>query len=607
MAETWADKIAEFLERRGIRHAFGVIGAGNAGLFDAIGRRGFTQIVCTHHEQAATMAMQTYYRASGQIAAVLLTTGGGSTNGVTGVTGAWMDSIPGLVIAGNENSRFAHADNPLRVWGVQGYDSVAMVAKVTKYAKRVGRAEDTVLELETACDIALSGRPGPVWIEIPLDLQAAPHDPATAAVYTPPPPRQISAEVRQAAALALEKLRTAKRPILWLGHGVRLAGAADRAQAFVEALGVPVLLSWAGIDVLDSNHPLAYGRAGVYGHRAGNFVLQNADLVVAIGTRLAVPQIGYVLDELVRDGTFVVVDADAAETVKHGAKVSLPVVADAGDFIDALMEAQAAAPLGPPSDWIARCDDYRARYPWLGPEHADQPPFLNSYGVVDRLIGHLKPDQVITTDVGTAFLSAQQMLKLKPGQRLMCSTGLGEMGWGLPAAVGASFARAEDGHGGEVLCLNCDGGIMMNLQELQTVAHHHLPIKIIIFNNDGYLSLRHTQNNLYKGRKFGVDPASGLSCPDFRKVAAAFDIPYLAVRDWADFDAAIPAMQAADGPVICEVFTHPEQLFVPKLSLAPRPDGSIVSPPIEDLSPLLPRQELIDNMIVGAHPKSLEL
>lgn len=596
-----SDLIAEFFELQDMRHVFGIIGAGNAHLFDSIGSRDATEIVCVHHEQAATMAVQTYYRTSGRITAALLTTGGGSTNGFTGVVSAWMDSIPCLIVSGNENSRFTHADNPLRIWGVQGYDSIAAVEKVTKYAARVTDPLRVIYELEKAYHIAGHGKPGPVWLDIPMDIQSSLVDPDQVAHFVPEPepPADLAGVAAEVAAL----LRKAERPVLWLGNGIRLAGAGDRATAFVDRLGVPTLVSWAGIDLVPSDHPLVFGRAGVYGQRAGNFVLQNADLVIAVGTRLAIPQVGYVLDEFARAAALVVVDIDAAETAKHGARVALPITADAGAFMAALDAALAADPVPPPAAWIERCEGWRARYPWVDAEHADQPPFINSYRFMERLNGQLKPDQVIVTDMGTALLSGHQVLRTGPGQRLMTSTGLGEMGYGLPGAIGASFARDR----GEVLCLNCDGGMMMNLQELQTVVHHGLPIKLIIFNNDGYLMIKHTQTNLFAGRGVGVDRKTGVSCPDFSALAGALGMPAYQIRSWEDFDTVMPKVQAETGPVICEVFMHPKQLFVPKLSLAARPDGTIVSPPIEDLSPLLPRDEMRENMIVGLHPKSAEL
>jgi acetolactate synthase-1/2/3 large subunit len=599
-----SDLIAEFIERMDMRHVFGIIGAGNAHLFDSLGERGATEIVCVHHEQAATMAMQTYYRTSGRVTAALLTTGGGSTNGLTGVVSAWMDSLPGLVISGNENSRFTRTDNPLRIWGVQGYDSSGLVEKVTKYHSRPTDPTRVVYELEKAYHIAITGKPGPVWVDVPMDLQAARVDAKTIPHFDPAELDEpvAEADLASAAAQIADMLRAAERPVLWLGNGIRLAGAAARVEPLIDLLGVPTLVSWAGADLADSDHPLVYGRAGVYGQRAANFVLQNADLVVAIGTRLAIPQIGYVMDELAREAKLVVVDIDEAEATKHGDRVALSVTADAGAFIATLTQSF-DEPLAPPAPWIERCDDYRVRYPWIGPEHDDAGGFINSYRYIDRLIGLMKPDQHVVTDMGTALLCGYQAMKLKVGQRFMTSTGLGEMGFGLPGAIGASFARDR----GEVLCLNCDGGMMMNLQELQTVVHHQLPIKLIIFNNDGYLMIKHTQTNLFAGRSVGVDVKSGVSCPDFSALAKAFGMPAFQVRTWDDFDRVMPEVQAATGPVICEVFMHPKQLFLPKLSLAPRPDGTIVSPPLEDLSPLLPRDEMRENMLVGLHPKSAEL
>jgi len=398
----------------------------------------------------------------------------------------------------------------------------------------------------------------------------------------------------------LPKLRAARRPVLWLGHGIRLARAAHLVEPLIEALGIPTLVSWAGLDLVDSDHPLVYGRAGVYGQRAANFILQNSDLVFTIGTRLAIPQVGYDLGELARLAEIIVVDIDANEARKHGARVALPIVSDAGRFIAALLAA-VNKPLGSYRDWILRCDDYRARYPWVDMrEHSDQAPFINSYRFMEKLVAHMKPDQVIVTDMGAGLLSGHQVIKIKPGQRMMTSTGLGEMGYGLPGAIGASFARDR----GEVLCLNCDGGMMMNLQELQTMVHHQLPIKLFIFNNDGYLMIKHTQTSLFKGHQVAVDKRTGVSCPNYVHLAAGFGIPAYEVHSWADFDEVVPRVQAANGPVICEVYMHPQQLYCPKLSLAPKADGSLVSPPLEDLSPLLPRDELRANMLGGLHPKS---
>lgn len=599
-----SELIAEEFEKLKIKHAFGMVGAGNVHLFEAIARRGYTEIVCIHHEQAATMAMQTYYRTNGRLAACLLTTGAGASNGITGVLSAWADSIPGIIIAGNENSKFTKVDNPLRMWGVQGYDSVEMVRKITKYAQRVTSPDMAVYEIQKAAYIALDERPGPCWIEIPMDMQSSRIEPSACVQFECPTtdhrmPDRLSEQVHA----VVQSLQTAQRPVLWLGHGIRLSGAVEKIEPLLNALGMPALISWAGIDMINSDHPLVFGRAGVYGQRSANFVLQNSDYVLAIGTRLAIPQIGYDLSELARAAIIDVVDIDSREATKHQPRTREAITCDAGIFIDMLMRALVQSPPSPKTDWLAQCNLYRDEFSWVGPEHDDQKGFMNSYRFMQHLNGFFKPEQVVVTDMGTALLCAHQVLKIHSGQRLMTSTGLGEMGFGLPAAIGASFALNR----GEVMCLNCDGGMMLNLQELQTIVHHQLPIKIFVFNNDGYLMIKHTQNALFKAGYVGTDKASGVSCPDFTKIGAAFDLPTYQIHNWEECDSVLEKVQAAKGPLICEVFMHSEQLFTPKLSLVVKEDGSLVSPPLEDLSPLLPRDVIDRVMVVGMHEKSKAL
>jgi acetolactate synthase-1/2/3 large subunit len=599
--EKVSDIIAKALEDLGIEMVFGIIGAGNVHLFEAISRRGFTEIICVHHEQAACMAMQSYYRISGKLSASLLTTGAGSTNGVTGVVSAWADSIPGIVIAGNENSKFTKPDSPYRMWGVQGYDSVEMVRKVTKYASRITDPTQVVFEIQKAAFLALDQRPGPCWIEIPMDIQSNKIDSNSLKHFIPPAPEKFSTQlIDQQLDVVVQNLLSSKRPLLWLGHGIRLAGAQNKIQSLLTKLGVPALVSWAGIDMIDSNHPLVFGRAGVYGQRSANFILQNCDYLLTIGTRLAIPQIGYDLSELAREACIDVVDIDAAEANKHKPRVRESIVCDAGLFMDSLLEKLNGKEIQSKQNWIGLCNQYQQDFPWIGPEHSDEPGFMNSYRFMDRLNGFFKDNQVVVTDVGAGLLCGHQALRISDGQRLMTSTGLGEMGYGLPAAIGASFALNR----GEVMCLNCDGSMMLNLQELQTMAHHSLPIKLFIFNNDGYLMIKHTQNALFKTGHVGTDRASGVSCPDYSKVATAFNIPSFQIRNWEECDETLNKVQAASGPVICEVFMHPEQPYIPKLSLVQRADGTLLSPPLEDLSPLIDREALNKAMIVGVHEKS---
>lgn len=606
-----SDYIAEFLKAQEIRHVFGIVGAGNAHIFDAISRLGYTEIVCVHHEQAAVMAAITYFRMTGKVSVVLLTTGAGSANGVTGVVSAWMDSMPVLVISGNENSRFTSAENPLRIWGVQGYDSTQMVEKVTKWTDRIMEPEKVLDVISRAYAIASKSRPGPVWIDIPMNIQAAlVNGDKLEPVILGGVDVEVNLDVErprvidcQAGIRAVQQmLNSAERPVLWLGNGIRLAGAEHRVKQLVENMGIPTLVSWQACDILDSDHPLCFGRAGVYGQRAANFVLQNCDVLICIGTRLAIPQVGYDLTEFARAAQIAMVDIDSHELLKLGDRIQAPILSDAGKFIDRLLRDAKETYCRP--DWIKQCENYRQHYPVVGPEHADMQDesgtsFINSYRFMQTLEQYFHDDQIVVTDMGTALLSGHQVLKFKAGQRMLTSTGLGEMGFGLPGAIGAAIGADR-----EVMCLNCDGGMMLNLQELQTISHHKLPIKIIIFNNDGYLMIKHTQKALFAGRYSGSDRKSGVTCPDFSKVAYAFGIPSFQIRTWEDVEVIIPKMQAINGPVICEVFTHPEQPFVPKLSLVQQKDGSIISPPLEDLSPLLPRAEIKRNMLIGVHKKS---
>ena len=599
--------IADLLYRKGICHVFGMIGSANAHIFDSITAKGFTEIVCVHHEQAACLAALAYYRICGKLSAAIVTNGPGSTNAITGVVSAWMDSIPCLIISGNDHSRFTLETSFLRTWGTQGYDSVAMVKKVTKYAYRVLNPNESLKCLETAYYHALNERPGPCWIDFPMDIQAAQVTEKNlfefnALTFKSSNLLPLTAEhpkIKQ----ALHELTLAKRPVIWLGHGVRLAGAIDLVETFIDTLRCPILTSWPGIDLIDSDHPFVFGRPGVYGQRAANLILQNCDFLLAIGTRLAISQIGYVLNEFIREAKLAVVDIDLAELTKYDQKINIPIHADAKNFIQAILEAIGKTENKALSEkhcfWIEQCNFYKQKYPNFSDQYIDKEGYINSYRFIHKLSNFFKPNQIIVTDIGTAMLTTHQLLQVKKGQRLITSAGLAEMGYALPAAIGASFANKN----GEVICIHCDGGMMLNLQELQTIVHHKLPIKIFIYNNDGYTMIKHTQKALF-GRYSGTNKNSGVSCPDFSAVAQAFGIVSFKIKTWDEFESVIPKLQNLSEPIICEVFTHPEQFFFPKLSLSMQKDGSIISPPLEDLSPLLSRKELRESMCIPLHPKS---
>lgn len=594
-----SDLIAKFLKEKDIKHVFGIIGSANSHIFDSISNLGFTEIICVHHEQAATMAMQTYYRTSGKISAAILTAGGGSINGLTGVMGAWADSIPGIVISGQENSRHIKNYKDMRMWGIQGFDVAKMVKDITKYSSLVMNPTDVIYELEKGYSISLSNRPGPVWLDFPMDVQGSFIEKNSAKKYIPSKETKIIKSNSQDLIKVLDFLKNSKRPVLWLGHGIRLSNSENLIYQLLDKVKIPVILSWAGLDMLESSHDLNFGRAGVYGTRSANLIIQNSDLVISIGNRMSILMIGYEHSEFARAAKIVQVEIDQDEINKVKDIVDHSIHSDAGHFLNEFILNISDHNYNF-DNWIDRCNETRKTYPLIGPEHSDSNGYINSYQFMNKLSKKLRNEDILVTDMGTGLLSGHQALELKKSNRLMTSTGLGEMGFGLPGAIGASFAKKDR----EIICLNCDGGMMMNLQELQTIDHHQLPIKIFIFNNDGYLMIKHTQKGLFKGRYTGTNNKTGVSCPDFSKVAKAFNIDYFSIKTWDDFDLKIDNILDNKGPIICDVFMDPEQFFHPKLSIALQEDGTVVSPPLEDLSPLLDRNILKKEMLIGLHEKS---
>lgn len=597
-----SDYIAQLFVEHNMKHIFSISGAGNVHLLNSIMDNDKLVSVHPHQEQAGVLASLAYKRICGRLGVMITTSGGAATNAITGALDAWADSIPVLVISGQEKSQFVQEHKDLRMWGVQGFDIAKTVTNITKYAVLITDPKRVRYEFEKAIHIAESGRPGPVWIDIPTDVQAAQIDPSTLEGYTP---EVVKADVD---ALQLDKIvtmiRAAKRPVFIFGNGVRLSGAAGMLPELVEKLQSPFLMAWNGVDMIDSNHPLNYGREGTYGQRCANFVVQNADLVVTVGTRMAIPQVGYDLREFARDAKKVVVDIDQTELDKFAADDSfLLIKADAKDFIDGLIS-KAGSPVDI-SAWVSTCNKWKAQYPFVEPEglHKEEDGYLNSYSFIQELNKHFADDEIVVTDMGTALTCTHQAIKLNGRQRVVTSTGLGEMGFGLPGAIGASLAAA----GKRVVLINGDGSMMMNLQEMQTIIHYGLPIKLFVYINDGYLTIKHTQNNLF-GKKFaGSGAASGVSCPDFGKIGAAFGFKTASIRTMDEAPGIIEEVLNSDGPVLCEVFIHPMQLLAPKTSFNINPDGTLVSPPLEDLYPFLSREQMQKDMVIPVHPKSLQI
>lgn len=595
-----ADVIAQTLFAQGVTQVFGITGAGNIQIFDALARHGGFSLVFTHHEQAAVMAANTYFRSTGNLALALVTTGGGSTNALTGVVSSHMDSIPVLVIAGNEPSRYTSEDNNLRIWGIQGFDSVKVMTPVTKLATRITNSSTVADALHSAINTSLTGKQGVSWVEVPLDLQSVRVVAQDLSEIALPPVPVASAEQISSVVSALKH---SKKPLLWLGYGIKSAKAEEILKEFLKNQQIPFLLSWAGSDLIENTDPLYVGKAGVYGQRHANLILQSADYVLAIGTRLAIPQIGYSLEELAPEARIDLVDIDSDEVRKLGDRATEAIQSDAGSFLSQLSKELTPKIQLRFASWLEHIEKVKDKFPLIAPEHDDSNGYMNSYRVIERLNSEFKDDAVFVTDMGTALLSGFYGLELKQNQRLMTSTGLGEMGFGLPAAVGAAFGDRDK----DIICLNADGGMMMNLQELQTIVHHNLNIKTFIFNNDGYLMIKRSQMALLEGRFVGVDADSGLSCPDFEKISTAFKIPYFKLRNWGDFGSGLKELLSTKGPAIIEIYMDPVQGFFPRLMTSASPSGSLVSPPLEDLSPLIPIEDLEWALQRKASPRSYQI
>lgn len=637
-----ADLIAERIADLGVRHIFLVTGGGAMHLNDALGLRDDLELVCDHHEQACAIAAEGYARVTGGIGVACVTTGPGGTNAITGVLGQWHDSVPALYVSGQVryDTTVASTSLPLRQLGDQEADIVRLVSPITKYAVLVSDPATVRYHFEKAVWLATHGRPGPVWLDVPLNVQNAQVDPAELPGFDPSeldeevatakaegsasdglqpwPPVRPAAQApgayrgcfdreaaRAAAQETLRRLRAAARPVILAGSGVRTAGAHELFLRLVDALGVPVCTAWNAHDLLWEEHPLYAGRPGSVGDRAGNFAVQNADVLLSLGCRLNVRQVGYEFRAFAHHASRIVVDIDEAELAKPTIFPDLAVHADLGFFLEELASLAAAEPLRPHGEWLTWCRERRLRYPVVLPEYRRRDEPVNTYAFVDELARRLEKDDVVICANGSACVVTFQAFAVKRGQRLIANSGTAGMGYDLPAAIGAAFAlrggadpAAGASPAGRVICLAGDGSIQMNIQELQTIVHHELPIKIFVFDNAGYVSIRQTQDNIFAGRRVGEGPHSGVSFPDLVRLAEAYGIAATRVTRHDELDEAIGAALVSAGPALVDVVMDPDQAFVPKVIAERLPDGRIVSKPLEDMYPFLTREEFADNMIV---------
>jgi acetolactate synthase-1/2/3 large subunit len=584
-----SDVIADYLKEKGIEVVFGIIGSANSHIFDSINKLGYTKIINTHHEQAAVLAMGAYYRASGKLSATIVTAGGGSTNAVTGVVSNWADSIPGIIISGQENYNYVSTQESLRMYGTQGLNMTKMVSEVTKKAIAFDDQMDIQTILEMLDHITSVGRPGPVWLDIPMNLQAKMVNKRDWDFIEPV---KIETDIE----VIIDEINKSKRPVIVGGNGIRLSGAKKQFNQLLDYAKIPTLLTWSGIDLLDNDNPNFFGRFGLYGQRAANFIVQNADLVLVLGSRLALPQVGYDFSQFARGAKIIVVDIDELEGTKYPVDF---VWGDCKQIINKLIQSSYMI-WGYKEEWVNKCIELKERYPLVDETIHKDNGYLNSYKFITKMSDYLKDDHIVVTDMGTALLSGHQNIKLKPNQTMFTSQGLGEMGYGLPAALGAALACPNK----PVLCMNCDGGMMMNIQELHTIIENDLPIKIIIFNNDGYLMIKHTQKMLFKGDYVSVNKKTGIGLPNYNKVMPAFGYKYYDIKSWDNFDQVMSYFINEPGPACLEVFMDPEQDFIPKVKGVRNEDHTILAPPIEEMSPLLSYGIIEKEMIVGVSEKS---
>jgi len=594
-----SDYIFQYLAGLGIKHVFMISGGGAMHLVDSLGKEPKLTYICPHHEQTAAMAAEGYARTSGTMGVVVVTSGPGGTNTLTGVIGQWLDSVPVLYLSGQVKQQTtieSCRDIGLRQLGDQEINIVDIVKPVTKYAAFIRDGHKIRYHLDKAVYRANHGRPGPVWLDIPLDIQGAMIDGKGLEGYNPPPtPVTFSIEkVNDAIPKIFSRLNNAQRPLIIAGHGIRLAQAQDVFLTFIKKIGIPVVSTFSGMDLIPSDHNLYIGRIGTVGDRGGNYALQNSDFLLSLGSRNNIRQISYNWGFFARDAYKVVVDIDAPELRKPTLKPDMAVASDVKYFLEQMLKALGTKEGGYWESWIGWCHERRRRYPTVLPEYASLKKKVHPYYFIQVLTQMLPNDAVVVGANGSACVILFQVAEVKKGQRMFWNSGCAAMGYDLPAAIGACWARNKK----DVVCLAGDGSLQMNIQELQTVFYHQLPIKLFVLNNQGYVSIKQTQDSFFNGHYVGCHKESGVSFPDVVKVARAYNIPACRIDSQKDLKGKLKNILERKGPVVCDVVLTPDYRFSPKLSSERKPDGRIVSKPLEDMAPFLTREELASNMII---------
>ena len=597
-----SDYVIRFIADLGVKHVFLVTGGGAMHLNESLSRQPEIEPICNSHEQASAIAAENYGKATNKLGVALVTSGPGGTNTVTGVAGAWIDSTPCLFISGQvkrPDRMFDANGHPrgVRQMGVQEVDIVSIVKPLTKYAVTVLDPQTIRYHLEKAVHIAQSGRPGPVWLDIPIDVQAAPVDPEALpgfdpaetgiALHEPDFGEQID--------LIIGALNRSERPLLFAGNGIRLARAEREFGKLIRQLKVPVVATWCAADLIASDDPLYVGRPGAIASRGANFALQNCDFLLTIGVRLDSAITGFATENLARAAHKVAVDVDPAELAKLEPHIQTPVRADAGAFLREMLERSHRIQPKERTEWERRCTDWKTRYPVVTAEHRKPEGRVSIYHFAEVIACETKPsDLMVSGSSGSAIEIFLLACPTRTGQRVYHTAGLGAMGFGIPASIGVCLAGGRR----RTVCVDGDGGFQFNIQELETVARLNLPIKFFVLSNDGYASIRASQQNYFREPRIGCDRATGVTIPNVSRVAAAYGLKTAVIEDQTALHEEVRRVLEMAGPVVCDVRVIPDEVRAPRLSSTQRPDGSFVSKPLEDLWPFLDREEFAENMII---------
>jgi|TARA_Y100000294_G_scaffold56423_1_gene53438 acetolactate synthase-1/2/3 large subunit len=589
-----SEKIIQYLADYGVEHIFTVSGGGSIFLNDALGKSKRIKYICCHHEQAVAMAAESYARMKKSLGVSMVTTGPGGTNAITGIAGAWMDSVPTLTISGQVFLEQTIKGTNLRQLGIQEINIVDIVKPITKYAVMVERPEDVIYEIQQAIYIANEGRPGPTWVDIPANIQNSSIKSSDYKIFQSNKSNNTSHKFISDNVINDVKrvIKKAKRPLIYIGRGIQIANAEETFFNFVQKTGIPFVTSWSASELVASDHPLYVGRPGMFGQRHANFIIQNSDLMFIIGARLSIPQISYNFKDFGRNAFKIMVDIDKAELGKKTLDIDIKINADAGFFlkkIDNIFEGVKVDY----SNWLDFCNNLEKKYPLVLKEWKKAKDPLNSYNFIDFLSEKLKGDDVIVTDMGLAFTGTHQSFRVKKGQRFYTNSGFASMGWGLPAAIGACFGNSNK----RVICIVGDGGFQMTSQELATIMHYKLPIKIFIYNNGGYLTIKQTQEINFNDRLMGCNNESGLSFPKYIELGRAYDIKSICIKNQVNLSAKIDKVLEYNGPVLCELIMDQNQLNIPKSAPKILSDGSIIRTNFEDLFPFLNEEEIKSNLL----------